>query len=130
VYVSDVPADDWPASVDAQEPRVMRKAAEKCPTIEGPSQKRKSTGPLGTGGPLIIENEESSRKRRKVMVNLTDDEEEEDEMPLARQRKTQSGPRAPTPPRAPTLPRAATPPRVTTPPRAATPARTAIPSTK
>jgi hypothetical protein len=49
VYISDVPADDWPAGVDVQEPRITRKAARKHPTPEGPSQKRKSTDPLGTG---------------------------------------------------------------------------------
>jgi hypothetical protein len=60
VYISDVPANDWLAGVDAQEPHVTRKAAGKCPAVEGPSQRRKSTDPLGTGGPLIIINEESS----------------------------------------------------------------------
>jgi hypothetical protein len=62
MYISDVPADDWPAGVDAREPHVMRKAAGKRPAAEGPSQKRKSTDPLGTGGPLIIDDEESSQK--------------------------------------------------------------------
>jgi hypothetical protein len=62
VYVSDVPADDWLAGVDAREPRMTRKAAGKHPALEGPSQKRKSTDPLGTGGPLIIDNEESNQK--------------------------------------------------------------------
>jgi hypothetical protein len=41
---------------------MMRKAARKHPALEGPSQKRKSTDPLGTEGPLIIDDEESSRK--------------------------------------------------------------------
>jgi hypothetical protein len=62
VYIFDVLADDWPANVDVREPRVTRKAARKCPTAEGPSQKRKSTDPLGTGGPLIIDHKESSQK--------------------------------------------------------------------
>jgi hypothetical protein len=62
MYIFDVPADDWPASVDVREPRVTRKAAGKRPAPEGPSQKRKSTDPLGTGGPLIIADEESSQK--------------------------------------------------------------------
>jgi hypothetical protein len=57
VYVSDVPADDWPAGVDVQEPQVTRKAAGKHPALEGPSQKRKFVDPLGTGGPLIIDDE-------------------------------------------------------------------------
>jgi hypothetical protein len=29
MYISDVPADDWPAGVDVRDPRVMRKAAGK-----------------------------------------------------------------------------------------------------
>jgi hypothetical protein len=62
VYISDVPTDDWLVGVDAREPRVMRKAAGKRPVAEGPSQKRKSTNPLGTGGPLIIDNKESNQK--------------------------------------------------------------------
>jgi hypothetical protein len=62
VYIFDVPVDDWLAGVDAREPRMTRKAAGKCPAPEGPSQKRKSTDPLGMGGPLIIDDEESSRK--------------------------------------------------------------------
>jgi hypothetical protein len=62
MYISDVPADDWPAGVDAREPRVTRKIARKRPAAEGPSQKRKSTDLLGTRGPLIIDDEESSRK--------------------------------------------------------------------
>jgi hypothetical protein len=41
---------------------MTRKAAGKRPAIEGPSQKRKSTDPLGTGGPLIIDDEESNQK--------------------------------------------------------------------
>jgi hypothetical protein len=45
MYVSDMPADDWPAGVDAQELRMTRKAAGKHPAPEGPSQKRKSTDP-------------------------------------------------------------------------------------
>jgi hypothetical protein len=60
VYISDVPADDWLADVDAWEPRVMRKVAGKRPAVEGSSQKKKSAGPLGTGGPLIIDDEKSS----------------------------------------------------------------------
>jgi hypothetical protein len=60
VYISDVPANDWLAGVDAQEPHVTRKAARKCLAVEEPSQRTKSTNPLGTGGPLIIDNEESS----------------------------------------------------------------------
>jgi hypothetical protein len=36
MYVSDVPADDWPADVDVREPRVTRKVARKRPTVEGP----------------------------------------------------------------------------------------------
>jgi hypothetical protein len=60
VYISNVPTDDWPVGVDAREPRVTRKAVRKRPAVEGPSQKRKSTDPLGTEGPLIIDNEESS----------------------------------------------------------------------
>jgi hypothetical protein len=59
VYISDVLADDWPASVDAREPRMTSKAARKRPTLEEPSQK-KSADPLGTGGPLIIDDEDSS----------------------------------------------------------------------
>jgi hypothetical protein len=62
VYVSDVPTDDWPADVDAREPCVTRKAARKRHAAEGPSQKKKCAGPLGTRGPLIIDDEESSRK--------------------------------------------------------------------
>jgi hypothetical protein len=65
---------------------MTRKAVEKCHAVEGPSQKGKSTDPLGTGGPLIIDNEESSWKRCKVVANLTNDEEEEEqETPLTRQ---------------------------------------------
>jgi hypothetical protein len=62
VYISDVPADDWLADVDAWEPRVTRKAVRKRPAAEGPSQKKKSAGLLGTGGPLIIDDEKSSQK--------------------------------------------------------------------
>jgi hypothetical protein len=62
VYISDVPADDWPAGVDAREPQMTRKAAGKRPAPEGPSQKRKSIDPLGTGGPLIINDKESGQK--------------------------------------------------------------------
>jgi hypothetical protein len=62
MYISDVPADDWPAGIDAREPRVIRKVDGKHPIAEGPSQKRKSTNPLGMGVPLIINDEESSRK--------------------------------------------------------------------
>jgi hypothetical protein len=140
VYVFDVLAGDWPAGVDVREPRMIRKAAGKRPAPEGPSQKRKSMNPLGTGGPLIIDDEDSSRKQCRVMASLTDDEEDEYEVPLARWQREQGAarmpmsPRAPTssravmPPRAPTLPRAATPPRALTPPRAATPSQTDIPS--
>jgi hypothetical protein len=90
-----VPADDWPASVDVREPRVMGKAVGKCPAPEGPAQKRKSTGPLGTGGPLIINDEESSQKQHRVMACLTDDEEDEDEVPLACRRRAQGAPESP-----------------------------------
>jgi hypothetical protein len=76
-------ADDWPAGLDVGEPRVMGKAAGNRPAPEGPSQKRKSMDPLGTRGPLIIDDEESSRKRHRVMAGLTDDDEDEDEVPLA-----------------------------------------------
>jgi hypothetical protein len=37
---------------------MTRKAAGKHPAPEGPSQKKKSTDSLGTGGPLIIDDEE------------------------------------------------------------------------
>jgi hypothetical protein len=37
MYVSDVPADDWPADVDARKPRMTRKAAGKHPAAEEPS---------------------------------------------------------------------------------------------
>jgi hypothetical protein len=84
---------------------MTRKAARKHPTLEGPSQKRKSTEPLGTGGPLIIDDEESSRKQCKVTAGLTDDEEdEEDETPLTCHQRAQSVPRVPTPPMEPTPP--------------------------
>jgi hypothetical protein len=102
VYISNVPTDDWPTCVDAREPRVTRKAVGKRPIAEGHSQKRKSTNPLGTGGPLIIDDKESSWKRRKVMAGLTDDEEEEEETPLTRRQRAQTLPCVPTPPRAPT----------------------------
>jgi hypothetical protein len=71
-----VPADDWSAGVDAREPRMTRKAPRKCPAPERPSQKRKSTDPLGTRGPLIISDEESGRKRRRVVASLPDDKED------------------------------------------------------
>jgi hypothetical protein len=97
---------------------MVRKTAEKRPTIEGPSQKRKFTDPLGMGVPLIIDDEESSWKQHRVMTGLTDDKgDEEDEIPLAHWYRAQSAPCAPTP----TPPQAATPPRATTPPRVATP---------
>jgi hypothetical protein len=60
VYISDVPTNDWSAGVDAREPHVTRKAAGKRLAVKGPSQKKKSAGPLGKGGPLIIDDEESS----------------------------------------------------------------------
>jgi hypothetical protein len=60
VYVSDVPTDDWLTGVDAREPHMTRKVARKHLGAEGSSQKRKSTEPLGMGGPLIIDNEESN----------------------------------------------------------------------
>jgi hypothetical protein len=41
---------------------MTRKAARKHPAAEEPSYKRKSTDPLGTGGPLIIDDKESSQK--------------------------------------------------------------------
>jgi hypothetical protein len=41
---------------------MMRKTVGKRPAPEGPYQKRKSTDPLGTGGPLIIDDEESNQK--------------------------------------------------------------------
>jgi hypothetical protein len=62
VYVSDVSTNDWLASVDTREPQMTRKAAGKRPAPEGPSQKRKSIDPLGTGGPLIIDDKESGQK--------------------------------------------------------------------
>jgi hypothetical protein len=104
VYVSDVPTDDWPAGVDAWEPRMTRKAVGKRPAPERSSQKRKSATPLGTGGPLIIDDEDSNRKRRRVVADLTDDEEDEDKIPLARWQRAQGAPRMPMPSRAPTLP--------------------------
>jgi hypothetical protein len=41
---------------------MTRKVAEKHPTPEGPSRKKTSTGPLGTGGHLNIDDEKSSQK--------------------------------------------------------------------
>jgi hypothetical protein len=41
---------------------MTRKAVGKGLIAKGPSQKKKSTGPLGIGGPLIIDDEESSQK--------------------------------------------------------------------
>jgi hypothetical protein len=57
-----VPVDDWPVGVDAREPHVTRKAAEKRLVAEGPSYRRKSTDPIGSRGPLITDDEKSSRK--------------------------------------------------------------------
>jgi hypothetical protein len=41
---------------------MMRKVAGKHLALEGPSQKKKSTSPLGIGGRLNIDDDESSQK--------------------------------------------------------------------
>jgi hypothetical protein len=40
----------------------MRKAAGKCPAVEGPSQKKKFAGPLGMECRLNIDDKESNWK--------------------------------------------------------------------
>jgi hypothetical protein len=106
------------------EPHVTTKVAGKHPALEGPSQKKKSTSPLGRGGFLNIDDEESSQKRRKVMAGLTneEEEEEEEETSLVHRQRAQTPPRTSTPPRAPTPPQVATPPRAPMSARAPTPA--------
>jgi hypothetical protein len=42
--------DNSEERVEDVEPHMTTKVAEKCPASDGPSQKKKSAGPLGIGG--------------------------------------------------------------------------------
>lgn len=76
-----------------------RMASGKRPTTEGPSQaKKKVTGPLRTGGALVINDTIESRKRSRDAAGTSDNEEKEDEQPLVRHQRTPTSPRGRTPP--------------------------------
>lgn len=92
MYIFDVPSTEWPRGVDRDnaverqariekevatgykeaegvEPAASKKAEGKRPAAECPTVKN-PTGPLCTGGPLVIDDDEpTSHKRRRVVAD-------------------------------------------------------------